>query len=170
MKKKIYLILFIFLSILGYASWPEQTQSVVKDKQIQEVSFTSQDVLSLVNQTRKDKGIEPLVFNEKLNSAAKLKAQAILDKDEFQHDFKDGTTPWYFFDKVGYDYDVAGENLAIGWITPQAEHFAWLNSPKHYGNIVNSSFSDTGIAILEGEFEGRTVRVTVQLFGSLSKY
>jgi regulator of replication initiation timing len=42
---------------------------------------------------------------------------------------------------------------------------AWMNSPGHRANILNSKYEEIGIAVLKGEFEGKTTWLAVQEFG-----
>ena len=42
---------------------------------------------------------------------------------------------------------------------------AWMNSPTHKDNILNSRFQEIGLAVGTGEVKGATTTVIVQLFG-----
>ena len=42
---------------------------------------------------------------------------------------------------------------------------AWLNSPGHRANILNTRFTEIGTAVLKGFYEGREVWMAVQEFG-----
>jgi len=46
---------------------------------------------------------------------------------------------------------------------------AWLDSPSHRANLLNSNYKDVGIAILKGDFQGNETTVVVQLFGTLQQ-
>jgi len=43
---------------------------------------------------------------------------------------------------------------------------AWDNSPSHRENIVNTNYTDIGIAVVSGDFKGAQTTVVVQFFGS----
>ncbi len=92
-------------------------------------------MLELTNEERIDNGLSALELNPKLELAAQQKAQDILSKDYFAHQSPDGFTPWYWFEKVGYDYQYAGENLAIGFLDSEEVSQAWLESPSHRANL-----------------------------------
>ena len=47
----------------------------------------------------------------------------------------------------GITYRTAGENIAMNQ-TVQAAHTAFMNSPGHRANILNSSFTTIGIGIV----------------------
>ena len=123
-------------------------------------------LLTLTNQERKSLGVRVLKENAKLNQAAYLKAKDMLANDYFAHTSPAGRTPWYWFDKVGYNYQYAGENLAIDFLDSEELFQAWDNSPSHRENIISANYTDIGIAVLTGEFEGAQTTVVVQLFGS----
>ncbi|MDI6883167.1 MAG: CAP domain-containing protein [Patescibacteria group bacterium] len=123
-------------------------------------------LIELTNKERISAGLQPLEENDFLNQAALLKAQDILDYDYFSHQSPQGKTPWYWFRKAGYEYEVAGENLGIGFLDSQELHQAWKNSSSHRYNILNPQYQEIGIAVLKGDFQGNKTMVVVQLFGS----
>lgn len=123
-------------------------------------------ILTLTNKQRSESGIAILRENPKLNQAAYLKAKDMLDYDYFAHTSPSGKTPWYWLDLVGYNYQYAGENLAIDFLDSQELFQAWYASSTHRANIINPKFKDIGIAILKGEFRGRETTVVVQYFGT----
>ena len=123
-------------------------------------------LVNLTNQERKSLGITSLRENSNLNQAAYLKAKDMLNNDYFAHTSPSGLTPWYWFDKTGYKYQYAGENLAIDFIDSEELFEAWDNSPSHRENIIDTNYTDIGIAVVSGEFKGSQTTVVVQLFGS----
>ena len=92
----------------------------------------------------------------------------MLKNGYFAHTSPAGATPWKWFDQVGYDYMYAGENLAIDFSTGEDVHQAWMNSSGHRANILNSHYRDIGIAVVSGEFNGRTTTIVIQHFGALT--
>lgn len=122
-------------------------------------------VIDLVNQDRLESGLIAVVENSQLNLAAKSKAQEMLDHNVFDHFMPDDHSPWDFMLISGYDYAYAGENLAMGWLSAEAQHQAWMQSASHRKNIMNPIYRDIGIAVLEGELEGQKTTLVVQMFG-----
>lgn len=120
---------------------------------------------SFVNQTRHSLGLKALTENEKLNQAAKLKAEDMVQYQYFNHTSPAGVTPWSWFLKAGYNYKYAGENLAIGFYESEEVYNAWLNSPSHKANILNPNYTEVGTAVLSG-FDGGNTIIVVQEFGS----
>lgn len=121
-----------------------------------------------VNRSRQEAGLPALSPNSLLQNAARLKGEDMLKHDYFAHNSPSGITPWKWFDDAGYNYIYAGENLAIDFTTGEGVHSAWMNSPGHRRNILNERYREIGIAVVSGEYEGRTTTIVVQHFGSLS--
>lgn len=129
-------------------------------------AFSEEEVLRLSNQDRMTFGVPLLRMDDTLTLAARAKANDIVEKEYFAHTAPDGKTPWYFFDRAGYRYRYAGENLAIHFVDAESEQTAWMKSEKHRENILSSKYRDTGIAVVDMRWEGKETTVTVQLFGT----
>jgi len=129
---------------------------------------TSSELVDLANKERVTEGLQPLTINEKLVQAAQEKAQDMLTNGYFAHTSPLGITPWHWFDAVGYNYVAAGENLAKDFTDSQFLHRAWMNSPSHRDNILNSNYQEIGIAVVEGKINGRNTVLAVQLFGKVA--
>lgn len=127
--------------------------------------ITKTNLIEYINSARKSLGLSPLSENKTLERSAFLKAQDILEKDYFAHYSPEGKSPWYWFRISGYDYAVAGENLAIGFLDSKEVFDAWMNSQTHRENILNPNYQEIGISVLKGEFNGDEVYVVVQHFG-----
>ncbi|NTW13717.1 MAG: CAP domain-containing protein [Candidatus Moranbacteria bacterium] len=123
--------------------------------------------MSLVNKERESRGLPALIPNETLARAATKKLQDMESKKYFAHTSPEGKTPWSFLDDAGYDYRYAGENLAIHFNDPEAEHKAWMESEKHCQNILDPRFREIGMAEKKVFMEGRETILVVQSFGTL---
>ena len=122
-------------------------------------------IIQEVNPVRKDQGFLDLEINEKLTQAAQLKAEDMIKRNYFSHTGPEGETPWTWLDQAGYNYAIAGENLAMDVNDPKVLVKAWLDSPAHAKNILNSHFADIGIGIAKGEINGRATIVVVMFLG-----
>ena len=129
---------------------------------------TSAKLIELVNNERIANGLKPLKINDKLSQAAEGKAQDMLINAYFAHTSPTGTTPWYWLDKNDYNYVAAGENLAKDFTDSEYVHKAWMNSPSHKANIMNENYQEIGIAVVEGEINGKKTLLAVQFFGKAS--
>jgi uncharacterized small protein (DUF1192 family) len=126
-------------------------------------------VVELTNEERIDTLARPLVRNELLDEAARLKAEHMAKNQYFAHFSPDGVSPWYWFDEAGYVYAHAGENLAIHFTDSAEMVEAWMNSPLHRQNIIDNKFTEIGVGTAKGEYEGYETVFVVQLFGAPAK-
>jgi len=131
----------------------------------QQTNITINSLLDQTNKNRVNSNEAPLRLNTKLNQAAYLKAQDMFADQYWAHNSPDGTEPWKWFGDVGYNYSEAGENLAKNFITTDAVMTAWLNSPEHKANILNSNYMEVGFAVVSGDLEGKPASIVVALYG-----
>ena len=111
-------------------------------------------------------GLAALTENSILNKGAEQKLQDLFAKQYFEHISPSGIGPAELAKSVGYEYIVIGENLALGnFEGNQALVDAWMASPGHRANILNTRYREIGVAVGEGTYEGRKVWIGVQEFG-----
>ncbi|OGY42826.1 MAG: hypothetical protein A2729_04820 [Candidatus Buchananbacteria bacterium RIFCSPHIGHO2_01_FULL_39_14] len=151
---KIIVIIFLF----SYYPSPAQLSAII-----------SSNIINLINNSRKEVGLDPLVDNSILDKYAYAKGQDMLNRDYFAHDTPEGRRPWQWINRAEYDYIYAGENLAMDFITAEAVHDAFMKSPTHQRNILNSKYKEIGMAVLNGEFNGKKTILLVQFFGTQRK-
>jgi hypothetical protein len=123
-------------------------------------------VADLTNARRTDKALAALETSPLLTQAAQDKANDMAAKGYFAHVAPDGTLPWYWFQQVGYNYQFAGENLAIDFTDSSDVLNAWMNSPMHRENILKQEYTQIGIGIAEGKYQGRETTFVVEFFGT----
>jgi uncharacterized protein YkwD len=128
-------------------------------------SVVASVLIDLTNKNRTVKNLPPLLYNQKLETAATLKGQDMVNKQYFAHYSPDGTTPWHFMTIAGYPFSFAGENLALNFKNSYEVENAWINSKEHRDNIFNPHYQDIGIATVQGLHEGTPVLFVVQMFG-----
>lgn len=138
-------------SQVKFAPYPDLHASVIAD---------------LVNSKRAEAGLQPLVYNTKLEATACQKAQDLIDRNYWAHQAPDGKQAWDLMSAAGYNYHRAGENLAYGQRTDQQVIDKWINSPTHEENITDNSFLEQGMCVKYGEFQGGRYAVIVNHFGS----
>jgi uncharacterized protein YkwD len=122
-------------------------------------------LISLTNQARANNGLKTLRVNSLLNQAANAKLTDMFANNYFAHTSPSGLTGWYFIRTQGYRYSKAGENLAKDFMTSEGIFDAWMASPSHRANILESSFQEIGIATRNGKIDGQDTTLTVQFFG-----
>lgn len=129
-------------------------------------NISIQEVVNLTNQKRAQAGLSALALNQTLSNAAYTKGRDMIDRDYWAHTAPDGTQPWKFFSQFGYKYRYAGENLARDFSNANDAVNAWMNSPTHKDNILNSKYKEIGIGVVEGDLAGSDTTIIVQFFGS----
>lgn len=128
--------------------------------------LTEAGVVRETNEERRAAGLAPLTVNAQLAAAADAKLQDMFDQQYFDHVSPSGEGPSEVVKGAGYAYVVVGENLALGNFEDDAALVAaWMASPGHRENILNGRFSEIGVAVGRGVFEGHRVWMAVQEFG-----
>lgn len=144
------------------------------------VSSLEAQVLSSLNATRTARGLAPLRISKGLSSAARQHSDEMLSAGYFAHTSADGSS---FDARIARSYPFArtfsrwsvGENLV--WEAPDL-HAAeatrlWMASPAHRKNILDSSWTEIGIAAVHadaapGVFGGGEVTLITTDFGTRS--
>jgi uncharacterized protein YkwD len=119
-------------------------------------SAISRQILDLVNRARLTgrrcggkayPPAGPLILNPLLANAALAHSQDMAAYGGFDHRGHDGSSPAMRVERAGYGrYLVVGENIAAGAMTPAEVTQGWLDSPAHCENIMDSRFSEIGMA------------------------
>jgi uncharacterized protein YkwD len=108
-----------------------------------------------------------LTLNSKLNLSAQVKLDDMFKMGYFEHTSPRGVVLSDMVKEEDYEYIVIGENLALGNFSSGLEIVdEWMKSPGHRANILNSQFTEIGIAVKREVFEGRRVWIAVQHFGA----
>jgi uncharacterized protein YkwD len=123
--------------------------------------------LDETNIARSDSGLPILHTSVPLTHAAQAKIADMQERGYWDH-FRpiDKKAPWDFIRESGYQYSVAGENLARGYKTAHGITEAWLASPSHRANLLSPKYDDVGFATGYIETSEGKVLLTVQMFGS----
>lgn len=117
------------------------------------------NVLTETNKLRAEKGLAPLVIDERLSAYAQLRAGDLVKL--FEHKRPNGQE-WY----LGIATGRAGENLAYGENSDTGAKAVtqWRNSTKgHYEAIINSTYTKVGLGVVYVPNNGY---YWVQIFGN----
>ena len=184
LKKRIIFLILILCLAIGYVlynpSFYGQTKSYVENadfskvfsqidklKQVDEVDINSADIIELTNKERVSTGLLPLSTNISLNASADLKVDDMIKRQYFEHQSPTGEGVSDLGNRVGYKYVIMGENLALGTFTSSADIVqAWMDSPGHRENILNTKYQEIGVSVKRGIYEGKEVWFAVQHFGT----
>ena len=193
MKKYLALLIFLVVFILVWfnrfavekyfnLNFPKLAQSSIVQSIKEDISappplisnifspsahLTLEGTITQTNINRAQNGNLPaLTENQKLDAAAKVKLNDMFKQQYFEHINPQGVGPGDLARQVGYDFISEGENLALGNYEDDAVLVtAWMNSPGHRANILNTHYTQIGVAVGEGIYEGKKTWLAVQEFG-----
>ena len=103
------------------------------------------EVVRLVNELRESHGLKPLIQDWQLSRVARYKSEDMQKNNYFSHTSPTYGSPFNMMKSFGISYKTAGENIAKGYTSPKAVVDAWMNSPGHRANILNSSYTYIGV-------------------------
>ena len=111
------------------------------------------EVVRLVNEIRRENGLNELTYDWELSRVARFKSQDMKDNSYFSHNSPKYGTPFQMMKNFGINYRSAAENIAKGYATPQDVVKGWMNSPGHRQNILNPKFTHIGVGYVpEGKY------------------
>jgi hypothetical protein len=121
---------------------------------------------AFTNDERQAQNLQILKVNPILNKAAEMKANDMATNGYFAHTSPEGKTPWYWLEKVGYQYQYAGENLAVDFSDSKDVTDAWMKSLTHKANIVKGNYTEIGTGVASGMYEGRETIFVAQVYAN----
>lgn len=124
------------------------------------------EIISLTNTERQEAAAPELTPNALLQAAAERKAKDMATRSYFSHVGPDGKLPWAWVAEAGYEYSLAGENLAVRFVDSSDVVEAWMASPTHKANIVKPAYAEIGVGVAQGEYKGSSATFVVQFFGT----
>lgn len=125
-----------------------------------QLTADEQEVFDLINTKRVKNGLTALKIDDELQNVARIKAQDMVDNNYFSHTSPIYGSPFDMIKNFGISYKTAAENIA-GNSSNSAAVNAWMNSSGHKANILNSSFTYTGIGVVNSSKYGK---IYVQMF------
>jgi uncharacterized protein YkwD len=120
--------------------------------------FMRSSVLCLVNRVRLQYGLRPLHYNPDLRNSADQHSMDMVVNGYFSHDGPGGSTVGDRVGRSGYLARVStyfiGENIGGGmgrdYGSPLGVFQAWMHSPEHRANILDTGFHDFGAGVALG--------------------
>jgi uncharacterized protein YkwD len=111
------------------------------------------EVIAMTNQERANRGLPPLLKDDRLTIAAEGHSLDMALNGFFDHTGSDGSLPWDRGSRQGYNWWTYGENIAagVGLCTDQGPSTVmdvWMNSPDHRDNILNPDYEDIGVGFV----------------------
>lgn len=153
MKKMISIIISVFMAFTalgsfsaGAAGTDPGAVSVSSQKvTANELAVYSERVAYLINQARRQSGLNELAMFQQLDNLADIRSGEIVSC--FDHHRPDGSPFYTVLTDAGFSNFGAGENIAFGQRTPEEVVTAWLNSEGHRKNIMNSEYKYIGVGV-----------------------
>ncbi|HVN26741.1 MAG TPA: CAP domain-containing protein [Candidatus Paceibacterota bacterium] len=110
--------------------------------------------------------LPPLAENQILDDVALLRLDDMFAKQYFAHVSPTGESALTVASDVNYAYLALGENLALGnFAGDQDVVNAWMASEGHRENILSRQYTEIGVAVRKGVYEGQSTWIAVQVFG-----
>lgn len=156
---------FVLFFVLGLAFFQFAGNAIYKNSALLGEVYPVL-VATLTNQGRQADNLNTLTYSKTLENAAKAKVTDMIQRSYFAHVGPEGKQPWDWIRENGYEYEYAGENLAINFSDSIDVHAAWMNSPGHRANILNSHYTEVGIAVATTSVNGQESVLVVEMFGS----
>lgn len=91
--------------------------------------------------------VSPLRLNSHLMNAARLHSADMADRRRMEHQGSDGSSVGDRATAAGYRWNRIGENIAWNQRSASEVFNGWINSPGHCRNIMQSAFTDMGLAV-----------------------
>ena len=172
---KTFLLVIISILFIGCGgatdSAPTTKNTLNSDIYEKASKTTKEEILSAINKARSvardchdGLGLLPsapaLTWNSELYDSAYEHSYDLATSNTFSH-YGSGTASdvtgsnnsekSYFIDRIeanGYtNYKVIGENIAGGQTSIESAVEAWITSPAHCANLMNSKFTEVGVAV-----------------------
>jgi uncharacterized protein YkwD len=116
-------------------------------QQPQAVGSEARALFNDVNVARAQRGLQPLAEDASLSQFALRVAEQMAERHYFGHTDPNGVTFQDRLRQAGFANRYAAENMAFDQ-DEKAAHQAFLHSPGHYGNIVDSHSRKLGVAVV----------------------
>ncbi len=110
-----------------------------------------------LNAYRARHGLGPVTIEPRLIEASRIHADDLAKAGIISHNGTDGSTHGDRAHRVGYNFLIAGENVATGQKSWKQVFKAWQDSPGHNENLLRPDVSEFGIALV---YEPRTTYST----------
>lgn len=139
---------------------------LISEKENDKSSLTKSGVIQQTNSQRAKYGLPALKESTVLDNSAAAKVEDMFLNQYFAHESPSGYGVKDFAENAGYQFIIIGENLALGNFENDSDLVsAWMDSPGHRANILNEDFSEIGVWVKRGVYNGKTTWLAVQHFG-----
>jgi uncharacterized protein YkwD len=150
MKRNIWIIVSLFAAIaIIFSGCSNSTSSDLVPDVTENEKIEIEDLVSLVNEHRKELGFSELQWSNELALIAQEHSQDMSENDYLSHINKAGEDP---SDRVFAKTDkftFVGENIALGYKSGSSVFSGWLASKVHKDIMENNEFTHHGVGYVE---------------------
>jgi len=138
---------------------------LVAEKEVPTAKLTRAGVILWTNGNRTKAELPALDESSALDAIATIRLKDMFAKQYFEHVSPTGDSVDKEATKNGYAYLRIGENIALGnFEDDKALVDAWMASPGHRANILQPRYTEIGVAVGQGVYEGHATWIGVQVF------
>ena len=112
------------------------------------VSRAERELFASVNQARREQGLAPLRWDERLAAAARRHAEVMAERGSAQHGFEGEPSLSSRVKQAGAHFSWLSENVTQG-PTPRFIHSQFMTSPPHRANILDRGMDSIGVGVVE---------------------
>lgn len=138
----------------------EMHENIIDEDEYMELTKFENELVKLVNNKRKEYGLNYLEVDLKLVDIARVKARDMIENNYFDHESPTYGSPFTMIQNEGIKYSLAGENIASARTIDEA-FTSLMESTEHRDNILKSRFDRIGVGVIKGGEQGLMI---VQLF------
>lgn len=109
----------------------------------------AREIGQMMNTERQRRGLRPLSYSTGLARVASRHACDMVQRNFFSHIAPNGSTPMRRVKAAGVCARVTAENIAMGYPSADRTFRIWMDSPKHFENMMNRRVDSVGIAVVE---------------------
>lgn len=126
-----------------------------KTNSLAAINSIENNLFDTVNRIRTQNGVRMLILDTALSNIARSRSTDMVTRNYFSHITPDGRNIFIILNEAGYPWQFAGENIfqcspaANG--TENAITSIWMSSPAHRDNILNGTYTEAGVGIIDSE-------------------
>jgi uncharacterized protein YkwD len=108
-------------------------------------STPTQEIVARTNAIRRERGLQPLLVDDRLAAAARAHSADLARRDAVGHLGGDGSLPDARAGRAGYSWVFIAENVAVGQTNPSQVVMGWMSSPDHRRNLLSREARHVGV-------------------------
>jgi len=124
-------------------------------------------LVELINQARREQGLQPLTVDERLTRAARKHTVLLAQHAQLSHQFEGEPPPQIRFSNENLPSDRQSENVALNSLDVASAHDGLMHSPPHRKTILDPAFNVVGVGVLRS---GDDIYVTEDFARKLPEY